>query len=191
MQSVKGLKNVLKGLQKFGVESEKRVHEIAGDNATKIAVEAQMNAPSNIGKLRQSIRTQEEKRADFKIIVGSPYGAFLEFGTGKKVSVPAEMKAIAIQFKGKKTGTFDEFIRSLLDWIKQKGITGSYSVKTKRRSKAKNSFGESNSGEDERIAFAIAMSILRNGIKPQPYLYPAFVKGREKYFKDLKKEYKY
>ncbi len=30
------------------------------------------------------------------------------------------------------------------------------------------------------------MSILRKGQEPQPYLYPAFVKGRKQYLKDLK-----
>ena len=30
------------------------------------------------------------------------------------------------------------------------------------------------------------MSILKKGIKPQPFMYPAFVKGRKQYIKDLK-----
>ena len=72
------------------------------------------------------------------------------------------MKGIASQFKGKKAGSFEQGLRAIKDWCKSKGIP-------------------------EDAAYPIFMSILRKGQKARPYLYPAFVKGRTQYLKDLKK----
>jgi hypothetical protein len=60
----------------------------------------------------------------------APYSAYIEFGTGRAVQVPTELKEIAILFKGK--------------------------------------------------------GVKEINLQPQPYLYPAFVKGRKKYLQDLK-----
>ena len=159
--SVKGLSKVLKDLEKFGREADKQVHNITGDVATKIQVDATFNAPFNNSKLRQSIASIELGKADYKVIVNSPYGAYVEFGTGAKVKVPAELSAVAAQFKGKKAGSFEKGLRAIKDWCRNKGI-------------------------DEGAAYPIFMSILKKGQEPRPYLYPAFVKGRIQYIKDLK-----
>lgn len=160
-KSVKGLVKVLKDLEKFGKEADREVHAITGDIATKIQVDAVQRAPFNNAKLRQSIASVELGNADYKVVVNSPYGSYVEFGTGAKVKVPAELSAVAAQFKGKKTGTFEQGLRAIKDWCKNKGI-------------------------EESAAYPIFMSILKKGQEPQPYLYPAFVKGRTQYLKDLK-----
>ena len=133
-KTIKGLTNVLKDLEKFGDEARVEVHGITVNNATKIAREAQSRAPVDLGKLKQGIRAVELGESDFKIMTNAtgyaPYSAYIEFGTGKSVQVPSELKEIAIMFKG------------------------------------------NNSREVN--------------IQPQPYLYPAFVKGRTQYLKDLK-----
>ena len=47
--------------------------------------------------------------------------------------------------------------------------------------------GVRSKGIPENAAYPIFMSILKKGQEPQPYLYPAFVKGGTQYLKDLKK----
>ena len=137
--ALKGLKNVLSDLKKFGKEAEIETHEITADNATLIAVDAIQRAPINkiigYGKdLKQGIKAIELGKSDFKIMANAtglaPYSAYIEFGTGRAVQVPTELKEIAILFKGK--------------------------------------------------------GVKEINLQPQPYLYPAFVKGRKKYLQDLK-----
>jgi len=160
---VKGLSKTLTQLKVFGEEAEKGVDLIAMATANDIGLDAKQRAPKNLGKLAQSISSPAVKVSElnYKVVVTSDYGAYVEFGTGAKVSIPAEMQELASQVKQKK-GSFEEGLRSIKDWCKSKGI-------------------------EESAAFPIFISILEKGIAPQPYLYPAFVKGRENYLKDLQK----
>ena len=134
-KTIKGLTKVLKDLENFGKEGKKEIHIATEDNAKEINLDAQNRAPVDMGKLRQDIQLFELGESKFKIMANSsgetPYSAYLEFGTGKSIKVPAELKEIAIMFKG----------------------------------------------NNEREV----------NIQPQPYLYPAFVKGRTQYLKHLKK----
>ena len=161
-KTIKGLTKVLKDLEKFGDEAKKEVDTITKITSMDIVADAKAFSPKNNGKLSQSIVYTKVGEADYKVIVNSPYGAYVEFGTGSKVKVPTELQGIASQFKGKKAGTFEQGLRAIKDWCKSKGIP-------------------------ENAAYPIFMSILKKGQEPQPYLYPAFVKGRTQYLKDLKK----
>ena len=193
-----GLKKLLKDLDKLNIDVFDEVRNVTGATAQGVEGLAKNNARSSInyGKLAQGIKAIEatnikSKRLEFKVMANAtglaPYSAYIEFGTGGKVDVPAAMKDVANEFRGSRGGSFHEMIDNLTDWVGKKGLTGSYSIKTKRRSRAKNSRGESNKQEDRRIAFAIAMSILKNGIRPQPFLYPAFKAGTKNYIRDLRK----
>jgi HK97 gp10 family phage protein len=159
--TVRGLSKVLKDLDKFGKEADKGIDTITKVKSVDIAADAKALAPKNNGKLAQSIITTKVEKADYKVIVNSSYGAYVEFGTGAKVKVPAELSAMAAQFKGKKAGSFNEGLRAIKDWCRNKGI-------------------------EESAAYPIFMSILKKGQEPQPFLYPAFVKGRKQYVNDLK-----
>ena len=161
-QVVKGLNETLAQLKKFGKEAEKGVDLIAMATANDIGLEAKQKAPKDLGKLAQSISSPAVKVSDlnYKVVVTSSYGAYVEFGTGAKVDIPPEMQELASQVKTRK-GSFEEGLQSIKDWCKRKGI-------------------------DENVAYPIFISILEKGISPQPFLYPAFVNGRENYLKDLK-----
>jgi len=163
--AVKGLKGVLGSLKKFGEESKKSVEIITFANAKDIELSAKSLAPKNVGKLAQSIHTKEVNKTFYKIVVGLDYGAYVEFGTGAKVRVPTELKDQAAKFRGGRGGSFKDGLRSIKDWCRTKGI-------------------------DESAAYPIFISILRNGITPQPYLYPSWKAGQKEYLKDLKKELK-
>lgn len=164
-KTIKGLTKVLKDLKKFGKEGKMEIDIVSEVTSMDIVADAKAFAPKNNGKLAQSIVYTKIADADYKVVVNSPYGAYVEFGTGSKVQVPTELQGIASQFKGKKAGTFEQGLRAIKDWCKSKGIP-------------------------ESAAYPIFMSILEKGQEPQPYLYPAFIKGRKQYLKDLKTVFK-
>lgn len=156
---VKGIKSVIKDLERFGKVGSKEVSGITKLTAQEMAANAKAAAPSNFGKLKQSITEVPIDPLNYKVVVYADYGAYVEFGTGVQVEVPAEMKDVAAQFRGGRGGSFEEGLQSIKDWCRSKGIP-------------------------EEAAYPIFMSILNKGIRPQPYLYPAFVKGRTQYLKD-------
>jgi len=156
---------VLKDLEGFGEDAAKMIDDTTYANALEITEEAKVKAPKNTGKLAQSIFTNKESDLLYSINVGLDYGAYIEFGTGKNVFVPAELSDVASKFKSGRGGSFEEGLQSIKDWCRAKGI-------------------------DEKNAYVIFMSVLRKGITPRPFLYPAFMNGRKQYLEDLKNDFK-
>jgi HK97 gp10 family phage protein len=160
--------------------------------ATETVTEAKKNCPVDEGFLRNSIAANfaDSKNLTTEITVGANYGAYLEFGTRKFAanyvgSLPKEWKQLAGQFKGGggKKGSFNDFLLKIIKWVKRKGISGTFSVKTQRRTGKK----ANRNSEDLAAAYPIALKILRTGIKPQPYLYPAVLKTSKKLKENIKK----
>jgi hypothetical protein len=75
---------------------------------------------------------------------------------------------------------------ALMDWVKRKGITGTYSVKTQRRTGSRGS----RMSEDFDVAFAIMLKILKKGINPQPFLLPAYEAEKVNLVKKIKQAIK-
>lgn len=108
-------------------------------------------APADEGILRNSI-TFEKQELAVEIIVAVNYAAYLEFGTRSFAAVyvatlPATWQEYAATFKGG-GGGFEDYFRNIFEWCKRKGI-------------------------EPAAAYPIAISILRNGIRPHPFLMPA------------------
>jgi hypothetical protein len=99
--SVKGLNNVLSELRANAKEAEQLIAGITMVTAQKMEEKAKIMAPANFGKLGQSINSFKVTETSYKVVAGAPYAAYVEFGTGGLVSVPAELKDIAITWKGK------------------------------------------------------------------------------------------
>jgi HK97 gp10 family phage protein len=131
---VKNLDKVIRQMQSFGKNVDSSIAQITEDNAQKIVFNAKIAAPSNKsitgGSLKQTIINEPKGKLNQVIYSKEKYAPYVEFGTGGLVSVPNELKELAIQFKGK--------------------------------------------------------GIKKINIQPQPFLYPAFVKGRIDYLKQLK-----
>jgi len=132
---------------------------------------AKQNCPVDEGFLRSSINANfsTPNKLEAEITVGANYGAYIEFGTrghaARYVStLPTDWKELASSFKGGggKKGSFKDYLLQILRWVKAKGI-------------------------DEKAAYPIAISILRKGIKPQPYLYPAVNETRKQLIDRIKK----
>lgn len=159
---VKGINETIKELRKFGKDAEKLIDAETEAIAFQIENDAKVLAPKNFGKLAQSISNAKVKMSNYKVTVNEKYGAFMEFGTGTKVQVPAEFKDMATSFKGQKSGTFKEGLEAIKIWCRAKGI-------------------------DEKAAYPIFAKILGAGVNPQPFLYPAYIKGKKDYLNNLTK----
>lgn len=160
---ITGLDSILKQLdvKKF----EQDIQLSLNDFGQRVVKKAKELAPTDEGGwLQQSINTESGKLS-VTIEANVNYAAYIEFGTRKFAaayvsSLPADWKTFAAQFQGPGGGTFAEFIKSIMAWVKRKGI-------------------------DEELAYPIALKILREGIKPQPYLYPAIKDETPLLLKDL------
>jgi len=100
---LKGLQELLKKFKTLDKEIVKNVDDLIEGSAQEIELDAKVAAPVNFGKLRQGIKSEpiQGEKLGYRVVAKEKYSAFMEFGTGGKVKVPAELKDIAIQFKGK------------------------------------------------------------------------------------------
>ena len=186
---IDGLDAVLRKFKDRPKEIEKKLQEKLDTFATHTATDAASNTPVDEGFLKNSIKPVHE-RLKVTVVVAANYAAYVEFGTkgfaAKYVStLPQDWQTFAAQYKGGGGGgNIEEFLIRIMDWVKRKGISGTYSVKTKKRTKAS---GIGQDFEDAQAAYAIALSILRKGIQAHPFLYPAFEKNRVELIRELKK----
>lgn len=172
----------------------KDLHEIVSSEVqaagAEFAAGARRDAPVDQGALRGSISYYMDGDMNAVIVAQKFYAPFVEFGTkGKYKAIPGT-EHIAAQFKGYKGGDFMELLRMIVRWVKRKGISGTYSVKTRRRTRSK----INQLAEDYSAAWPIALSILRNGISPHPYFFkqqevvwPAMITRIEKKLKERTK----
>jgi HK97 gp10 family phage protein len=161
------LSDVLKKLETLDSKVQQGVKDEINASALNIQSGAKRLAPVNFGQLRNSIYLKEqnvEKGVVFTIGAKASYAPYVEFGTGGKVSIPAGFEELASGFKGKKAGTFKDMVQALTLWVRRKGIGG---------------------GKDKSIAYAIAISILKKGMRPQPFLIPAFEAEKPKLIKNI------
>lgn len=127
---------------------------------------AKRDAPGDQGTLRQGIRYLIND-TNLEVFSNVFYSPFMEFGTkGKYRAIPGT-EQIAAQFKGYRGGDIMQMLRMIVKWVNRKGITGRYSVKTKKRVGNK----IDRLTEDYGAAWVIMMSILKYGVNPHPYFF--------------------
>jgi HK97 gp10 family phage protein len=177
-----------------GLEKELRsgVEGVLQKNAAALSLQAKQRAPTDIGGLKNSIsapvRTGDTENIEFTISVNVFYAAYMEFGTGKYAAqyvstLPPDWQAYAASFRGKKGNEgMDKFLERIMDWVKRKGISGTYSVKTQKRTSAG---GIARNFEDAEVAYFIALKILTVGVRPHPFLFPAYESIRPHIIKDI------
>lgn len=151
--------------------------EINSLAAQNIQSNGSIGASGGGGGLLGSQQMIESDPSTFEIVNTAPYAAYVEFGTGARVSVPAEWKDYAALFKrGSNRAGGIEMVKRLTEWVRAKGLSGRYSVKTRQRVGGKNT----QANEDKKVAYAIYLSIVKNGIYAHPFLYPAYIKVKQK-----------
>lgn len=153
---------LLKQIDSFGYDAKRLAVAQTNVTAENIVNDARQRAPVNYNQLRLSInKTKAEINNNRSYIsAGVFYAPYVEFGTGRKVSVPKGFEQLAAKYKGKGPGNFDQFLDAIRDWCRKKGI-------------------------DEKLAYPFAVSILRNGVRAQPFLIPAYLTGLNQYGKKL------
>jgi HK97 gp10 family phage protein len=156
----------LSGVQKLINELAKVESEVSAEvdgelqaSVNKMRLDATRRVPVNFGEIKKSINQRKEGKLKYSFFATAFHAPFLEFGTKRKTQVPKELESVAAQFKGKKRGNFEQFIESIYLWGTHKKI-----IKK----------------GDKNHAANIAKKIWREGIAPQPYLWPAFVAERSK-----------
>ena len=161
---IKGMSEALGKFDKYSKTVQAEIKDEVGASALKIYSDAKRLAPVNLGTLRNTIFIESVSPAanKFMFTIGAKarYAPYIEFGTGGKVSIPAGYESYASQFKTKTGGTFKEMVKALMEWVEKKGIGSGKNSKS--------------------VAYIIALSILRKGLRPQPFLIPAFEQERPK-----------
>ena len=158
--------------------------------------DAKRFAPVNEGFLRNSISFKKEGYK-VRIIVAADYAAYLEFGTRGFAErylsdLPPDWQTFASQFRGGSGGSFDDFVMRIFEWVRKKGMTiepkqyeqndddlfSKPRIPRKKKKKTKQQV-------QQQLAYVIALGIIKNGIKPQPFLYPAIEKNKIELVKRL------
>lgn len=197
----KGFSFNLTGLDAF----DKRLKDLKSDvykdtvaelSASTMRIEkaAKKQAPVNLGTLRQSIHAVSYAPLTHAVVSYASYAPYVEFGTGGKVSVPPGYESFAMQYKGLPGGTYYDFLMAIAEWVRKKGIRGgtymatAYDINTKKATKIKR-FGSKSQKFDEDVIVAerIAYSILKKGIRPQPFMIPAYEAEKPVLIERLKK----
>ncbi len=198
--SIIGLDQLLKRLD--GKEFGYKVQYALNNFAENTVADAVKLAPVDEGHLKESINydksSDHKNGASVAINVNANYAAYLEFGTRKFaafyiVGLPSDWKSYAAQFKGGGGGgDYFDFLNAILDWVVRKGIANRYSVKTQKKininleKPSKSGVGKGDYERLHDVAYGIALSIMRKGIKAHPFLYPAFEKNRQQLLDDIK-----
>ena len=163
--SLSGMKELEGKLNKLTTALEKDVSNEINATALNIENQAKKLAPINLGQLRNSIALTKDSELTYTVAANASYSAYVEFGTGPQVNVPADFASYALQFKGKSSGKFKDMVEALTLWLKRKGI--------------------GNGKNDKGLAYVIALSILKKGMRPQPFLIPAYEMEKPKLIQRL------
>lgn len=159
---IQSTKNVLKALDSLGDKVRRSAEREIERSARNIERDAKRKAPTGANnRLKTSIDVRGSQLSR-EVFTDVRYAPYVEFGTKSKVKIPPGLESYAMQFKGNKGGSFEDFEKNIKVWAKRKGIP-------------------------EEAVYPIMMSILHNGIKAQPFLFPAFFAEQPQLLKRLKK----
>jgi hypothetical protein len=181
-----GLEKVLNGLRSLPAEIKKEIDHELEASAAEVKELAVRNLRSqkaiDESRLWQSINDNKVGN-NYEVSVGANYGPFVEFGTKRRAKPTRGFESYAQQFKGRTVsgpqGSLDE---AILGWVKRKKIRfekaayADTNYKTGRKRKVKSM--KQRYLTPEQTAFIIARHISFHGIKPHPFLFPAFVQVR-------------
>jgi hypothetical protein len=181
-----GLKKGSASLKQLIAKFPDRISDVLQESSQAVAFKAKRNAPANEGLLGGSIAPDNSKQLEKRVTVNAPYAAYIEFGTGAYgaqyiSTLPEQYQSFAQQFKGSTGKSFKEFLRVLTEWVRLKGIAGTYSVKTHKRTGNK----ANQQMQNEQLAYVIARSILKHGVHPHPFLIPALIEQQPVLIRDL------
>lgn len=96
-----GLQETLNRLSKAADDIAKEVDDEIAAGVRLMEKSAKRLAPVDTGRLRSSISVSRVQFLNWELVAQVNYAAYVEFGTGGLVDVPAGLEQYALQFKGK------------------------------------------------------------------------------------------
>lgn len=157
--NLRGFKEYEKKMKTAGAKLSKLADLEASASAQIIANAARNRAPVNDGTLRASIHAQGSN-GKYKVTASAEYAAYVEFGTKKRAKVPADLQNYANQFKGG-GGSAQEAKTAIYAWMNKQGIP-------------------------KEQQWGIFISIMVNGIRPHPFLFPSVDEEQPKFYERVK-----
>lgn len=188
---IRNLDKLTRRLEKYSETRQKAVDAEIGAGFKDAERLAKGYAPVNDGRLKGSI-VAEPSRNGWRLTANTFYAPYVEFGTKGKTQVPPGLERYAAQFKGgSKRGNFKMLLEQIEDWVKKKRIKTvggekAQSVRGGRQNKVKR-----RAGSYRAAAYWIALSIVKNGIKPQPFFFRSWNRVRVEIFKNVAKAMKF
>lgn len=151
---IDNIETVVTQLTKYKDKVSKETIDTINQTMLEVRNGAVRSVPVDVGRLRSSITLTKMNPSNklSEVYTNVEYAPFIEFGTKSKVEIPSGLESYASQFQ-RTGGSFDMLLENIRQWCRHKGI-------------------------DEAAAFPIARKIAKEGIKAQPYLFPAFEKER-------------
>lgn len=167
---VTGVRQEQARLKKLAERLQREVNaevEAAGQEYVKRAKQtlSNNNRGNDEGTLLASINYEKLITGQVNVQAQAAHALYIEFGTRGNYRPQPGVDASAFRTQPNKGrgGFYDAILR----WVKRNKISGTYSVKTRRRTGSK----VDQQIEDEQTAFAIYMYIIRHGIKPAPFFF--------------------
>lgn len=100
--NLSGIKEVELALKSIDTKLKQSVSDEINSSALTIASSAKRLAPVDMGFLRNSIGIEASASGlTYDVEAKAKYAAYIEFGTGGLVDVPAGYEDLAVRFKGK------------------------------------------------------------------------------------------
>lgn len=96
-----GIKEVENALKVMDKHLRQDVGDEINSSALKIMSDAKRLAPIDLGFLRGQISIEPINDLTYEVEAKAKYSAYIEFGTGGEVNVPAGYEDLAIRFKGR------------------------------------------------------------------------------------------
>lgn len=157
--TISGFKEFADKARKMPDELQAEFDEAAGFAAATWEQGAKRMAPKDVGFLANGISVQKLAPMERDVVSAAEYSPWIEWGTRLKVRVPAELSSYASQFKGKSTGSGAK--KFIFAWAKRKGIA-------------------------PEAWYPIYISIMVNGINPQPFFFVQKSIVQKQFISDLK-----
>ncbi|MBO0947524.1 HK97 gp10 family phage protein [Fibrella forsythiae] len=102
MIDVKGVSQAKRILLSLVPKAKAAIQELTLNTAIAMTAEAEANAARDTGELAASIHfTLTRGGMGFILLADAPHWAYVEFGTGGLVEIPAGYEALAAQYRGK------------------------------------------------------------------------------------------
>lgn len=193
---IKGLGNLNKALRETPEKARVATKAVLTKHVTEINA-AQVQGASRFtdrGSVAQGLGWVPVDEINFLLFSQAPHSAAIEFGTGKKFqSIPG---IDASEYRGpwgNKSGK--TFYQAIYEWVKRKGIAASFSTGVYKLkgggfaydpAKARKKKG--GKAEDKKVrqaAYLVYRSILKNGVRPQPFFFTPFLSRKEQIKQDV------